>query len=72
MQHAVLLGRDSWIHFNTRSYRSFPPRLSDQRGFGEQTLSHRAPTDASIFVPDPLASGGNFHLRYDGTYRVIL
>ena len=66
MQHAVLLGRDSWIRFNTRSNPSFPPRPSDQRVFGELTLSDHAPTGASAFVPDPLASGGSFHLRYDG------
>ena len=30
MQHAVLLGCDSWMRFNTRSNRSFPPRPSDQ------------------------------------------
>ena len=26
MQHAVLLGRDSWMRFSTRSYRALPPR----------------------------------------------
>ena len=28
MQHEVLLGRDSWMRFNTRSYRSLPPSPS--------------------------------------------
>ena len=60
------------MHFNTRSYRSFPPRPSDQRVFGELTLSHHAPTGASAFVPDPLASGGGFHFRYDGADHVTL
>ena len=72
MQHAVLLRRDSRMRLNTRSYRSFPPRPSDQRVFGEMTLSHHAPTGASDFVPGPLASGGGFHLRYDGADRVTL
>ena len=26
MQHAVLLGHDSWMRFNTRSYRALTPR----------------------------------------------
>ena len=72
MQHAVLLGRDSWMRFNTRSYRSFPPRPLDQRAFGELTLSHHAPTGASSFVSDLLTSGGGFHLRYDGADCVTL
>ena len=72
MQHAVLLGRDSWMRFNTWSYRSFPPRPFDQRVFGELTLSHHAPTGTSAFVPDLLASGGGFHLRYDVADRVDL
>ena len=54
------------------SYRSFTPRRSDQRVFGELTLSHHAPTVASAFVPDPHASGGGFHLRYDCADRVTL
>ena len=35
MQHAVLLGRDSWVYFNYRTYHSLPPRPSDHRIFGE-------------------------------------
>ena len=31
MQHAVLLGRDSWGRFNTRSYRALPPCPIDNR-----------------------------------------
>ena len=31
MQHAVLLGRDSWMRFNTRSYRAMTPRPHDNR-----------------------------------------
>ena len=72
MLHAVLLGHDSWMRVYKRSYRSFSLRPSDQRVFGELTLSHHAPTGASAFVPEPLASGGGFHLRYDGADRVAL
>ena len=64
MQHAVLLGRDIWMRFNTRSYSSFPSRPSDQKVFGALTPSHHAPTGAA-FVPDPLASGGRSHVRHD-------
>ena len=71
-QNAVLLGRDSWMRFNTPSYRSFPPRPFDRRVFWELTLSHHAPAGASAFVPDPFASGGGFHLRYNGANRVTL
>ena len=35
MQHAVLLGRDSRMRFNNRSYRSLPPRPLDHRMFDE-------------------------------------
>ena len=33
MQHAVLLGRDSWMSLTNRSYRSLPPRPSYHRSF---------------------------------------
>ena len=49
----MLLGCESWMRFNARPYRSFPPRPSDQRIFSELTLSHHAPTAASAFVPTP-------------------
>ena len=54
------------------SARFFPPHQSDRRVFGELTLSHHAPTGASAFVPDPLASDGDFDIRYDGTDSVTL
>ena len=47
MLHAVLPGRDSWMRFNTRSYRALPPRPHDRRVFGELTLSHHAKTGVS-------------------------
>ena len=33
LQHAVVLGCDSWMRFNNRSYLSLPPRASDHRRF---------------------------------------
>ena len=60
------------MRLKSRSYRSFPPRPSDQRVFGELTPSYHAPTGASAFLPDTLASNQGFHLRYHGTDRVTL
>ena len=60
MQHAVLLGRDSWMRFNTRSYRALPPRPHDNRVFGELTLSHHATTGVSAYAIDPTETDGVF------------
>ena len=72
MQHAVLLGRDSWIRFNTHSYRALPPRPHDNRVFGELTLSHHATTGVPAYVIDPTSTGGGFYLLFDGTAGVTL
>ena len=42
MEHDVMLARDSWMRFNTRSYRALPPRPHDNLFFGQLTLSHHA------------------------------
>ena len=52
MQHDVLLGRDSWMRFSERSYRTLTPRPGDNRVFGELTLSHQNPPGAEAFVSD--------------------
>ena len=70
MQHAVLLGCDGWMHFNSRSCRPLPPRPSDQRVCGELELVHHTPTGMSVYTIDPAASGGGFHLRYEGATGV--
>ena len=62
----------SWMRFSPRVYRSFPPRPPDRGVFGKLTSSHHALTGTSAFVPDPLVSGGGFHLRYNGADRVTL
>lgn len=72
MQHAVLLGRDSWIHLNGRFYLSLPPRPSDHRVYGELALAHHAPAGVSAYAVDPVASGGGFHLRSEGAVDVNL
>lgn len=72
LRHVVLLGRDSWMRFTTRFYRSLPPQPPDNQVLGEPTLSHHASTGLSACTIDPIASGGGFHLRYDGTVGVAL
>ena len=72
MQHAVLLGRDSWTRFNNRSYRALPPGPHANRVLGELTLSHHATTGVSAYAIDPTATDGGFHLLYDGTVGVTL
>ena len=72
MQHAVLLGSDSWMRFNTRSYRTLPPRPHDHRVFGELTLSHHTTTGVSAYAIDPIAADGGFYLLYDETVGVTL
>ena len=72
MQHAVLLGHNRWMCFNTRSYRALPSRPLDNRGLGELTLPHHATTGVAAFAVDPAASNSAFYLRYDGTTGVTL
>lgn len=73
MEHAVLLGRDSWMRFSNRFYRSLPPHPSDNRIFSELTLSHQAPVAVSTFAIDsPTSNGGCHHLPYDGAVDVTL
>ena len=69
-KHAVFLGRDSWMRFNTRSYRALPPRPLDIRVLGELTLSHHAATGVAAYAGDPAATNGAFHLLYDDTTGV--
>ena len=72
MQHTVLLGRDSWMRFNTRSHGGLPPRLHNNRVLGELTLSHHAMAGVAAYAVDPAATNGGFHLLYDGTAGVAL
>ena len=70
IQHAVLLGRDSWMRFNTRSCRALPPRSHDDRVFGKLTLSHHATTGVSACAIDHTETDVGFHLLYDGAVGV--
>ena len=65
-------GGDSWMRFINRSYRSVPPRSSDQRMFWTPELSQHAPAGVWAYAINPVASGGGFHFRYDGPIGVIL
>ena len=66
MQYPILLGRDSFMRFNTRTYRSLPPHPLDNHVYGEFTLSHHDPSGAVAYVPDHSAPADQFHLRYAG------
>ena len=69
---AVVLGRDSWMRVNTRSYLALPPRPHDNRVFGELTLSHHATTGVSAYAIDSTATDGGFHIFYDSAVVVTL
>ena len=71
MQHAVLLGRESWIRFSERSYRTLPPRPSDNHVFGDLALSHQKSSGTVAFVSDFSAPTGGYHL-YAGDRGISL
>ena len=58
------------MRFNNRSYRCLPPRPSDYRIFGELELYDHASAGVPTYAIYPVASGGGFHLRCDGTVGV--
>ena len=67
MRCPLLLGRDSWMRFPSRSYQTLPPHL-DGRTFGELTLS---PCDdnlgsAAAYIRNHEASDNAYQLVYDG------
>ena len=66
MQYPILLGRDSSMRFNNRSYRSLPPHPFQKHVYGEFALSHHDPSGAVAYVPDNSAPAHQFHLRYAG------
>ena len=67
MRCPLLLGRDSWTRFHSRSYQTLPPH-PDGRTFGELTLS---PCDdnlgsAAAYIRNHEAPANAYHLVYDG------
>ena len=72
MQHAVLLGRDTWMRFSERSYSTLPPRPSDNRVLGTLTLSHQHSSGAVAFASDFSVLTGGDHLLYAGDRGISL
>ena len=72
MQHAVLLGRDSWMRFSERSYRTLPPRPSDNHVLSNLTLWHQHSGAAVAFTSDFSASRGCYHLLHAGDRGISL
>ena len=64
--------RDSWMRFNSRTYRFLATRPTDHRLFGELELSHHDPAGVRAYIVNPVVSGGGFHLCYDGVVGVTL
>ena len=68
MRCPLLLGRDSWMRFHSRSYQTLVP-ASDGRIFGELTLSHtfdNAYTSATAYTRSCETTNVVHQLRYDG------
>ena len=67
MRCPLLLGRDSWIRFHSRSYQTLSPQ-PDGRIFGELTLSLCDDnfSSAAAYIHNHEASNVAYHLVYDG------
>ena len=67
MRCPLLLGRDSWMRFPSRSYQTLPPH-PDGRTFGELTLSPCEDNlgSAAAYIRNREASDNAYHLVYDG------
>ena len=67
MRCPLLLGRDSWMRFPSRSYQTLPPH-PDGRTFGELTLSPCNDNlgSAAAYIHNREAPDNAYHLVYDG------
>ena len=67
MRCPLLLGRDSWMRFHSRSYQTLSPQ-ADGRIFGELTLSLCDDNlgSAAAYIRNREASNAAYHLVYDG------
>ena len=67
MRCPLLLGRDSWMRFHSRSYQTLPPH-PDGRTFGELTLSPCGDNlgSAAAYIRTHEAPANAYHLVYDG------
>ena len=63
----LLLGRDSWMRFHSRSYQTLSPQ-PDGRIFGELALSVGDDNlgSAAAYIRDRTSSDAVYHLVYDG------
>ena len=71
MQNPILLGRDSWMRFEQRSYTTLPrqhllPHHPPQPIRGKLSLYHHDPNGASAFIPDNRSADDIYHLRFTG------
>ena len=67
MRCPLLLGRDSWMRFHSRSYQTLSPQ-PDGRIFGEHTLSLCDDNlgSAAAYIRNREATDAAYHLVYDG------
>ena len=67
MRCPLLLGRDSWMRFHSRSYQTLPPH-PDCRTFGELSLSPCGDNlgSATAYIRNHEAPANAYHLVYDG------
>ena len=68
MRCPILLGRDSWMRFHSRSYQTLA-HTSDGRVFGELTLSHTfddSYNSATAYIRSCETTNAVHHLVYDG------
>ena len=67
MRCPLLSGRDSWMHFHSRSYQTLPPH-PDGRTFGELSLSPCGENlgSAAAYIRNHEARANAYHLVYDG------
>ena len=71
MQHSVLLGRDSWMRFEQRTYTTLP-RQPPQPTFGELSLCTPFSDGLSTLIQDDRLPGDVYHLRYTGHEAVSI
>ena len=71
MRHSVLLGRDSWMRFKTRSHRTLPRTSCDEPVLGGLTLE-RGDSGVPAFTLDDVDNTDRFHLVYSGDHEVCL
>ena len=61
--HAVLLGRDSWMRVNSRTFTTLPRPGPDGRVMGELTLSPRFTAGACVYATHDDATASSLHLK---------